>query len=239
VTASPSPTSPSPTSPSPTSPSPTSPSPTRTCRFGPLVVEFDDRVLTPRPWTLQQSNWAAEIAARLAAGPILELCAGAGHIGLAAAVLADRDLVQVEAEPIAAGYARANAARAGWANRAEVRIEAFQTALRDGEVFPVILADPPYLPTAEIAHWPEDPRSAIDGGPTGLDLIEDCLTVAAAHLAPAGRLLLQVAGTRQVAEVGRLLRDAPSPSLRVEDLRVIDDERAIMCVRAGNGGVGD
>ena len=52
--------------------------------FGPITVEADASVLTPRPWTLVQSAWAAELSPGAPAGPILELCCGAGHIGLAA-----------------------------------------------------------------------------------------------------------------------------------------------------------
>src|SRR4051794_20079115 len=141
------------------------------CTFGPLVVEYDARVLPPRPWTLEQSRWAAELCAETDGAPLLELCAGAGQIGLAAAVLANRDLVQVEADAVAAGYARANAVRAGWSGRVEVRTKRLEEALRPGEVFPLVLADPPYLPTADIGRWPEDPRTAIDGGRDGLTVV--------------------------------------------------------------------
>ena len=92
----------------------------QTIRFGPIDVDFDARILVPRPWTLAQSEWAAELAGG-SGGPILELCAGAGHIGLAAAVLADRDLVQVDRDPVAVEYAAFNARRAGWAARVEIR----------------------------------------------------------------------------------------------------------------------
>jgi hypothetical protein len=68
----------------------------QTVRFGPLLVDFDRRVLRPRPWTLRQCIWAAELSDGLGGGPILELCAGAGHIGLVGAMMTDRDLVQVE-----------------------------------------------------------------------------------------------------------------------------------------------
>ena len=87
----------------------------RTCRVGSLLIDYDDRVLTPRPWTLKQSEWAAELAGGAPAGRMLELCAGVGHIGLIASMLADRDLVQIEANAVAAEYARFNARRAGWA----------------------------------------------------------------------------------------------------------------------------
>lgn len=197
------------------------------CAFGPLIIEYDARVLPPRSWTLEQSRWAAALCADAAAGPLLELCAGAGQIGLAAAVLADRELVQVEADPVAAGYARRNARRAGWGDRVEVRTDRLEEALRPDELFPLILADPPYLPTADTERWPEDPRTAIDGGPDGLAVTRACLVVAAAHLRRGGRLLLQVAGPDQAARVDELA----AGDFHTEEVRVIDEVRAIQLLR--------
>jgi methylase of polypeptide subunit release factors len=209
-------------------PSPAAPPASRTCRFGPLLVEYDERVLAPRAWTLQQTTWAVELAADAPAGPLLELCAGAGHIGLAAAVLADRDLVQVEADPVAAGYAVANAARAGWAERVEVRTARLADAVRPGERFALVLADQPYLPSSDVRRWPEDPVTAIDGGADGLDVIRTCLDVAVAHLTAGGHLLLQVAGPGQADRVCGLTGAGPEPWLRRQGVRVVDDERAIL-----------
>jgi release factor glutamine methyltransferase len=207
----------------------------RSCRFGPLDVEFDDRVLTPRPWTLEQSRWAAELAADAGPGPLLELCAGAGHIGLAAAVLAGRDLVQVEASEVAAAYARVNAARAGWAGRTEVRAVRLEEALTEGERFPLVIADPPYLPTAEITLWPKDPVLAIDGGPDGLDVTRRVLQIAAGHLEPGGSLLLQTAGPGQAEAIVAVLagpeRDRPGnrvAAFTAGATRVVDPERAVL-----------
>jgi release factor glutamine methyltransferase len=193
-------------------------------------VHYDEQVLRPRPWTLAQSRWAVELAATAPPGPIVELCAGAGHIGLAAAVLADRDLVQVEADPRAAHYATQNAARAGWAGRTEIRNQPLQAALRPGELFELMIADPPYLPTAEVSRWPEDPTRAIDGGADGLELVRACLTVAGDHLTATGQLLLQVAGPDQGAQVHSLLGTAPELRLRERAIRVIDAERAVLLV---------
>jgi len=199
----------------------------RTCAFGPLTVSYDERVLTPRPWTFEQSRWAADLARDAPPGPILELCAGAGHIGLAAAVLADRDLVQVEANPVAARHAADNAEHAGRAGRVQVRAERLETALDPREQFALIIADPPYLRSSDVASWPEDPASAIDGGTDGLDVIKQCLAVAAEHLVMGGSLLLQVAGPAQDARVSGVLVSAPLARL---GSRVVDAERAIMLI---------
>ncbi|HVU92024.1 MAG TPA: RsmD family RNA methyltransferase [Jatrophihabitans sp.] len=201
--------------------------PALTCSFGPLVIEYDERVLTPRPWTLAQAEWAAELSATAPPGPLLELCAGAGHIGLAAAVRTGRALVPVEADPVAASYAVSNAARAGAAGAVEVRTARLATALRPGERFALVLADPPYLRTADTARWPADPRTAIDGGPDGLDVVRECLSVAAAALAAGGALLLQVAGPAQAAEVAVLAQG----TFRAEAMRVTDPERAVQLLR--------
>jgi release factor glutamine methyltransferase len=158
----------------------------------------------------------------------LELCAGAGHIGLAAAVLADRDLIQVEADPVAAEFARFNACRAGWGERTHIRATQLQTALLPGETFDLVVADPPYLASAALDRWPEDPRLAIDGGADGLDLVRACLAVVAECLAPSGSVLLQVAGPAQADHVGHLLRETSTWSLRPLERCVIDDERAIV-----------
>ena len=198
---------------------------TRSCQFGPLVVTYDERVLEPRLWTLGQSEWAAQLCQSAPPGPLLELCAGAGHIGLAAAVLADRDLVQVEADPTAAGFARANADTAGWGERVEIRTERLQTAIRANESFAVILADPPYLPSSTIDRWPDDPPMAIDGGPDGLDLIRACLQVGADHLIRGGRMLLQIAGPAQADLVTDL---AAEVGLTPGEVRVTDTERAVL-----------
>ena len=202
--------------------------PERRCTFGPIEVAYDARILAPRLWTLAQSRWAAELAAAAGPGPLLELCAGAGHIGLAAAVLADRNLVQVELDPSAAAFARRNAESAGRAGRVEVRVGHLARVLDPHETFPLVIADPPYLPTRHAARWPEDPRLAIDGGGDGLAVVRECLAVAARHLPPGGPLVLQVAGPRQAAQVEELSRAGP---LRAQETRVVDDERALVLLR--------
>ena len=97
----------------------TAPIESRFIDFEGLRIEYDDRVLAPRPWTAAQSQWAAELIRMAPPGPVLELCAGAGHIGLLAVSLAPRMIVCVDADRAACGYLRRNAALAGV--RADVR----------------------------------------------------------------------------------------------------------------------
>ena len=170
--------------------------------FGPLAIAFDERVLRPREWTAAQSQWAADLMAAAPDGPVLELCAGAGHIGLLAVARSGRALVCVDANPVACDFARANAVHAGMADRVEVREGRLETALAPDEQFPVVIADPPWVQSDQTSQFPEDPLAAIDGGADGLDVARACLSVIAAHLAPGGSAVLQL-GTQAQADVLR------------------------------------
>jgi methylase of polypeptide subunit release factors len=189
-----------------------------TMRFGALDISYDHRVLTPRPWTAAQSLWAADLLGTAGPGPVLELCTGAGHIGLLAVAGSGRRLVAVDADAVACDYARRNAAAAGLTDQVEVRHATLDEALAEDEQFPLIVADPPWVPSADTGRHPEDPLFAIDGGPDGLALARQCAEVADKHLAPGGVALLQLGNLEQVEALTDWLRDAP-PDLTVEEVR--------------------
>src|SRR4029079_13171822 len=111
----------------------------RVADFGGLPIAYDERVLEPRPWTTAQSYWAAEILPGLPEGPVLELCAGAGQIGLLAVLDSDRQLVCVELDNVAAAYAAGNALGAGMDGRVEIREGNLRHAVARDEFFPLIL----------------------------------------------------------------------------------------------------
>jgi release factor glutamine methyltransferase len=77
-----------------------------------------------------------------------------------------------------------------------------------GGPFHLIVANLPYIATGDLPGLaPEvghDPRTALDGGPDGLDLIRRLAQEAPAHLAPGGVLLLEI-GAGQAAAVAELL----------------------------------
>ena len=88
------------------------------------------------------------------------------------------------------------------AERVEVREGRLEEALAPEETFPVIIADPPWVPREQTTRYPEDPLTAIDGGDDGLDVARACLAVIDDHLAPGGSAVLQV-GTRAQADALR------------------------------------
>lgn len=176
--------------------------------FGGLDIAFDDRVLRPRAWTLAQSQWAADLLADAPPGPVLELFAGAGHIGLAAVVGTARQLVMVDLNPAAVELALRNVEAAGMSSRVTVHEGRIDQVLRPDERFAVVVADPPWVPSAGIDEFPDDPAIAIDGGDDGLDLARTCCDVVARHLVPGGTAILQVGTTAQADALERHLRSA-------------------------------
>ena len=85
------------------------------------------------------------------------------------------------------------------------------------EAFPLILADPPWVPRADVGRFPENPVSAIHGGPEGLDVARECIALIGAHLVPEGCGLLQLGSVGQVED---LEPDLTTAGLRVLDIRV-------------------
>jgi release factor glutamine methyltransferase len=199
----------------------------RSARVGTLDIAYDDRVLRPRPWTAAHAAWAAEVLDEAPPGPVLELFCGAGHIGLLAVLDSRRHLVAVDVDPVACEYARLNAGAAGLADRVEIRTADLSDALADDERFPVVIADPPWVPSAETQRYPEDPLVAIDGGPDGLELARRSLEVARRHVAPAGVMLLQLGSLDEAEEVRRLA----GPDLVVTEVRQPDPSGVVVCVR--------
>jgi release factor glutamine methyltransferase len=134
--------------------------------------------------------------------------------------------------------ARGNAERAGAGVSARVELRAgdLWTAVGAGEQFDVIVANPPYVRTAELAGLaPEvkhEPVLALDGGTDGLDVIRRLVDGLGAHAA-AGALVAIEHGFDQGADVRALLDGASGfvPAVTRNDLagkpRVTWTRRAI------------
>ncbi len=182
--------------------------------FGPLTITVDETVLQPRPWTYDQSAWAQELLGVLPVGDVLELCSGAGQIGLGAVRGTGRALVMVDMTPRACELARLNATQVD--EPVDVREGRFDAVLADAERFVLVVADPPWVPSQRVDDHPEDPAWAIDGGLDGLEVARRCVKVAADHLADEGRVLLQLGSREQVDVVTRTVE---AVGLRVVQVR--------------------
>ena len=185
--------------------------------FGDLEIAYDERVLKPRPWTTMQAEWAAELLAGWPAGPALELGAGAGQIGLLALHRLGnpaRRLVSVDDSVAACELARVNAEAAGLADRVDVRQADLAHAAGPDELFALIVADPPWVPTGRTQHHPEDPQRAIDGGRDGLAASLAFARTAARHLLPGGAVLLQLGAPEQAYALAHELRTLTLAEIR-------------------------
>ncbi|MDR2468201.1 MAG: peptide chain release factor N(5)-glutamine methyltransferase [Spirochaetaceae bacterium] len=95
--------------------------------------------------------------------------------------------------------------------------------------FDLIVSNPPYIPSEEIAYLSREvqyePRTALDGGPDGLDLIRIIIDTAHTHLNVGGCIFLE-ADPRQIDTISRLFEQAGYTGIqRVRDLA--GDERVI------------
>ena len=137
-------------------------------------------------------------------------------------------MVQVDRDPSACHWAAFNAAANGRAELVEQRCGSAGDVLRAGERFPIVIADPPYVPSDEVGLYPEDPRGAIDGGPDGLGSIREFLRAVADHVEPGGSVILQVRGFTQVGELEGLLAHPSSPDFAVAEGRSYGELRALV-----------
>lgn len=188
--------------------------------FGGLTVMYDDRVLAPRSWTLAQSMWSSQILRSAPEGRVLELCAGVGHIGLAAVAEGRRELVLVDLNPVACELARVNADAALMGHRVEVRQGRMDQVIVAEERFAHIIADPPWVSSAEIGIYPDDPAIAIDGGDDGLDLARSCCAVIESHLAAGGSAILQLGTEEQARSIADHLEHGST--LRMDEVRTYE-----------------
>lgn len=204
---------------------------TTTTTFGHLDITYDERVLQPRAWTTLQSTWAAELIAEGPEGPVLELCAGVGQIGLLTVAIEPRDIVLVDLNPVACEYARTNAAATSLTTRVDVRPGRLTQVLEPGERFALIIADPPWVSSHDTGRFPEDPLIAIDGGADGLDVAWECVAVIADHLDERGAAVLQLGTEGQVDALRAHLDARPALRLTVVATRGHEDRGVLVHLR--------
>ena len=109
----------------------------------------------------------------------------------------------------------------GLAHGIDGRIKWLQTDLLSGvdTDFDFLVANLPYIPTAEIATLPRevrhDPPMALDGGADGLDVIRRFIEEAPSHLKPGAGVLLEI-GISQASGVADILQQQKYRDISVE-----------------------
>ncbi len=183
--------------------------------FWGLPLQLSPATLVPRPDTETVVELALEV---LRAGgelsrPLRMADLGTGTGAILLALLSELPAAQgfgtdisVDALQIAA----ANAARTGLSDRATFVACDYASGLSGP--FDLIVSNPPYIRSADIAALAEevrnhDPLAALDGGTDGLDAYRALIPQAALLLAPGGVLIVE-AGPGQSTEIQALMAEA-------------------------------
>jgi release factor glutamine methyltransferase len=173
-----------------------------TANFGGLELRVNRHVLVPRPETELLAESAVEFLASLAREPasplaVLDLGTGSGCLSVFIAVKVPAARVTaVDVSPEALTVARANATTHGVTDRVDFLLGDLFAPLPPGSQFDLLVSNPPYIPSAEIATLqPEvrefDPRAALDGGADGLDFYRRIAAEGARFLRAGGKLMVE------------------------------------------------
>lgn len=181
-------------------------------------------VLVPRPETEilveRVLMWARARAGEAGEGlRIADAGTGSGCIAITlAAELPGATLVGTELSADALVVARRNAAALAPAARLDLLEGGFLTALAGQPRFDVVVSNPPYIPSGELATLVRDvrdfePVGALDGGLDGLDADRTIIGGAAEVLNPGGLLALEI--DHRAAAAVTALMDASINGARV------------------------
>ena len=174
--------------------------------------------LIPRPDTEILVQCAVDfLRARMDAGEaacsIADIGTGTGAIALSTLRYTEGTHADaVDISPAAAAVARENAEMLGLAERVAVHVGDLLAPLA-GRRYDMILSNPPYIPTADIAGlMPEvrsyEPHLALDGGADGLNIYRRLMADAPALLKEGGAIAVEV-GIDEAAAVAALAMAHP------------------------------
>lgn len=184
--------------------------------WGGRRLHVGEGVFVPRQRSVLLVRSAAQVTGPL--GVLVELCCGCAAIG--ATIAADREYREVhaaDADPEALTYARRNLPPGAQLHCGHL-FDPLPASLR-GRV-DLLVASPPYVPTAEIGGLPREardyePRTALDGGPDGLAIAAEIVGRAAQWLTGDGVVLVECGPT----QADRLADHCTAAGLRPQVLR--------------------
>ena len=207
-------------------------------------LSVDGRVMIPRPETERLVELVADLLRDRPAPRIVEIGTGSGAVAIALArALPRARVLATDCSAGALAVARENAGRAGVAGRIEWAEGPCLAPLAGrglAEAVDALVANPPYIPTAEIAGLARgvrehEPRVALDGGPDGLGVHRQIIAGAGHYVALGGVLALEVASLWNQAESVAALIAASG----LGTPRIVRDyaggERVVLAVRADGG----
>lgn len=171
-------------------------------------------VLIPRADTEVVAERAISFLRERRSRRVLDLCCGAGCIGIALAVYAEAQVVAADISAACCALAGENAARNGIP--LDIRRGDLFEPVQSEERFDLMVCNPPYLSAADLtslqAEVAFEPRLALDGGVDGLDFYRRIAAGFEQHLVDDGALLVEIGSTqapavRELLGDGEVLRD--------------------------------
>lgn len=173
--------------------------------FFDLELDIVAPVLIPRPDTetlVENVLQFVKHAPGFESPRIADLCTGSGCIALALAKhIPQAHVAAVDIDPKAIELTKQNVHKLGLGDRVTVMLgNLFEplSQMVDPGPFHLIVSNPPYIPSAEIAKLDRNVRDfesrlALDGGVDGLAYHRRLLAGAAERLLPGGRLYMEIA----------------------------------------------
>ncbi len=167
-----------------------------------LCFRCDPRALVPRSLIAESLDTSLdeylEHYPRAATWPrsVLDLCAGGGSLAILAALrFPDARIVASDLSQSALDLARENTLLHGVEARVALTCGDLLEPV-NGEMFDLIICNPPYVCDESMARLPaefrSEPQSALAGGPDGMDLVRRILADAGKHLNDEGVILIEI-----------------------------------------------
>ncbi len=170
--------------------------------FFSLPFTVSPAVLIPRPDTETLVVEALERLKGKTSPAVVDVGTGSGCVALAIAKRHESArVIAIDISADALEVAKANARTLGLADRVEFRHGDLLAPISGEKPFDLIVSNPPYIPSAEIAALEPgvrdyEPRLALDGGDEGLDFYVRLIDEAAAILAPGGSLAVEIGSSQ-------------------------------------------
>lgn len=179
---------------------------TREAWFMGIPFYVDERVLVPRSPIAELI--AAEFSPWLESADVhrvLDLCTGSGCIGLATgSVFPEAEIWLADLSPEALAVARRNVRNHGMEDRVRVVQSDVFDGLATAPRFDLIVSNPPYVDSAEMAEltpeYRHEPSLGLAAGADGLDVVRRILAEAAQHLTDGGVLIVEVGNSQPALE---------------------------------------
>jgi release factor glutamine methyltransferase len=200
--------------------------------FYSLAFAVSPAVLIPRPESEFVVVEFLALTKHVEAPRAVDVGTGSGCLAVASTFRHPKaHFIAIDISEEALAVARKNADQHGVADRIDFRPGDRLGPVAGEGPFDAILSNPPYIPTGQIEQLEVgvrdyEPRTALDGGPSGLDMVKLLIEESVPLLKPGGHLILEIGSdqekpVRALIEARKVLRLAPTILDHAQHPRVI------------------